>query len=57
MENSDTTYLDGIFGVKNYLSEHSAIDFKLAYGTSATTPTFGERQQLLVFSVGLTVLF
>jgi hypothetical protein len=57
VENSDSTYLDGIFGVKNYLSEHAAVDFKLAYGTSATTPTFGERQQLLVFSVGLTVLF
>jgi hypothetical protein len=57
VQDSDTTYLDAIFGVKNYLSEHSALDFKVAYGTSATTPTLGERQQLLVFSVGLTVLF
>jgi hypothetical protein len=57
VQDSNSTYLDGIFGVKNYISEHSAIDFKLAYGSSMTTPTIGERQQNLVFSVGLTVLF
>jgi hypothetical protein len=58
VQNSDSTYLNGIFGVKNYISEHSAVDFKMAYGTSATTPVAGfERPQILVFSVGLTVLF
>ena len=57
VQDSNTTYLDAIFGVKNYVSERAAVDFKVAYGSQAKTPVLGERAQSLNFSVGLTVLF
>ena len=50
----DTTFVNAIGGVKNYLSERAAIDFKGAFGFNTRDAS---AFQLLQFSVGLTVLF
>lgn len=51
---ADFTYANAILGVKNYISERAAIDFKGGYGFLLKEP--GEAG-LITFQVGLTVLF
>ena len=50
----DFTYANAIAGVKNYLSERAAVDFKGGYGFLLKEPG---QAGLVNFQVGLTVLF
>ncbi len=53
-EDSESLFLNGIVGVKNYFSERAALDFKGAFGFNAK---HAAEIQILQFSVGITVLF
>ena len=44
----------GSAGIKNYLTENAAIDFKGSFGVNPSSP--GELQ-LFLFTVGLTYIF
>ncbi len=50
----DFSYANALFGVKNYLSERAAIDFKGGYGFLIKEPGSAG---LISFQIGLTVLF
>jgi hypothetical protein len=50
----NTQFLSGLFGVKNYLNDTTAVDFKAGYGFN---PKDASEFQLFSFSVGLTFLF
>lgn len=49
----DNTYSGGLFGVKSYLSENTALDFNGQLGFQTTHPEV----QLLSFNVGITYIF
>ena len=50
----DQAFANGLGGVKSYLSEKAAIDFKGAFGFLLSDPG---AQRILQFSVGITYLF
>lgn len=51
---ADQVFASGSAGVKNYLTENAAIDFKGSFGLNPSNP--GELQ-LFLFTVGLTYIF
>lgn len=51
---ADQVFASGSAGVKNYLTENAAIDFKGSFGVNPSNP--GELQ-LFLFTVGLTYIF
>jgi hypothetical protein len=51
---SDQQYLNALGGLKDYLNERTALDFKLSYGFN---PAHAGDLQLFNFTVGLTYLF
>jgi hypothetical protein len=58
VEDDAASYLGFSGGVKSYVSERAALDFRGQYGFQAVTPAPGfSRAKSLQFSVGLTVLF
>jgi hypothetical protein len=50
---SNTLFVNGIAGVKNYLNERSAIEFSAGFGVNPSHPA---DLRILQFKVGLTVL-
>jgi hypothetical protein len=51
---TDQLFVNGTFGLKNYLSEKAALEFRESFGFNPSHP--GDFQ-ILQFTVGITVLF